>query len=374
LYGSAEFEFGKSLATNSGPVFFLASSRISRSYSMRREKMIQEAIAKLVDGLHLSAGEAERIMDQIMTGEATPAQIGGYLVALRMAGEKPEEIAGSVRSMRAKVTPVKTKHPHIVDTCGTGGDGTSTFNISTTAAFVVAGAGQPVAKHGNRSVSSKSGSADVLLALGVNLEISPEQVGKCLDEALFGFLFAPALHGAMKHAIGPRRELAMRSIFNIMGPLTNPAGAQCQLVGVYAPQLTEIAADVLGKVGAKRALVVHGHDGMDEITLTGPTRVSEWDGEQVKTYDVSPGDAGIAEAPIAELIGGTPEDNAKILRSILGGEKGPARDVVLLNASAALMAAGKVENLTEGVAMAAESIDSGKASGALDRLIEVSNE
>ncbi|MBT3822674.1 MAG: anthranilate phosphoribosyltransferase, partial [Nitrospinaceae bacterium] len=243
-----------------------------------------------------------------------------------------------------------------------------------TAAFVVAGAGQPVAKHGNRSVSSKSGSADVLLALGVNLEISPEQVGKCLDEALFGFLFAPALHGAMKHAIGPRRELAMRSIFNIMGPLTNPAGAQCQLVGVYAPQLTEIAADVLGKVGAKRALVVHGHDGMDEITLTGPTRVSEWDGEQVKTYDVSPGDAGIAEAPIAELIGGTPEDNAKILRSILGGEKGPARDVVLLNASAALMAAGKVENLTEGVAMAAESIDSGKASGALDRLIEVSNE
>ena len=336
--------------------------------------MIQDAIAKLVDGLHLSAYEAERVMDQIMTGEATPAQIGGYLVALRMAGEKPEEIAGSVRSMRAKVTPVKTKHPHIVDTCGTGGDGTSTFNISTTAAFVVAGAGQPVAKHGNRSVSSKSGSADVLLALGVNLEIPPEQVGKCIDEALFGFLFAPALHGAMKHAIGPRRELAIRSMFNIMGPLTNPAGAQCQLVGVYAPKLTEIAADVLSKVGAQRALVVHGYDGMDEITLTGPTRVSEWDGKQVKTYDVRPGDAGIAEAPIKELIGGSPEDNAKILRSILGGDQGPARDVVLLNAGAALMAAGKVKNLKLGVAIAAQSIDSGKASGALDRLIEVSNE
>ena len=336
--------------------------------------MIQDAISRLVDGLHLSADEAEKVMNQIMTGEATPAQIGGYLVALRMAGETTDEIAGSVRSMRAKVTPVKTKHPLVVDTCGTGGDGTQTFNISTAAAFVVAGAGQPVAKHGNRSVSSKSGSADVLKALGVNLEISPEQVGKCLDEAGFGFLFAPALHGAMKHAIGPRRELAMRSIFNIMGPLTNPAGAQCQLVGVYAPQLTEIAANVLGQVGAKRALVVHGSDGMDEITLTGSTRIAEWDGSQVKTYDVRPGDAGIAEARSKDIVGGLPEDNASILRSILAGDKGPPRDVVLLNAAAALMAAGKAENLKEGAGMAAEAIDSGKAAQTLDRLIEVSNE
>jgi anthranilate phosphoribosyltransferase len=336
--------------------------------------MIQDALAKLLDGLHLSASEAEKVMNQIMTGEATPAQIGGYLVALRMAGETPEEVTGGVRSMRAKVTPIKTKHPLVVDTCGTGGDGTQTFNISTTAAFVVAGAGQPVAKHGNRSVSSKSGSADVLKALGVNLEIPPEQVGRCLDEAGFGFLFAPALHGAMKHAIGPRRELAMRSIFNIMGPLTNPAGAQCQLVGVYAPQLTELAATVLGQVGSLRALVVHGHDGMDEITLTGPTRVSEWDGEQVKTYDVAPGDAGIDTAQARDLVGGSPEDNASIARSILSGEKGPPRDVVLLNASAALMAAGKAEDLKSGALLAAESIDSGKAEEALDRLIEVSNE
>ncbi len=336
--------------------------------------MIQDAIAKLLDGLHLSAKEAEKVMDEIMTGEATPAQIGGYLVALRMAGETPDEVAGGVRSMRAKVTPVKTKHPLLVDTCGTGGDGTQTFNISTTAAFVVAGAGQPVAKHGNRSVSSKSGSADVLKALGVNLEIPPEQVGRCLDEAGFGFLFAPALHGAMKHAIGPRRELAMRSIFNIMGPLTNPAGAQCQLVGVYAPQLTELAAAVLGQVGSRRALVVHGHDGMDEITLTGPTRVSEWDGEQVKTYDVAPGDAGIDTAQVRDIVGGSPEDNASITRSILHGEKGPPRDVVLLNASAALIAAGKAEDLKGGALLAAESIDSGKAGEALDRLIEVSNE
>ncbi|MFP6888254.1 MAG: anthranilate phosphoribosyltransferase [Nitrospinota bacterium] len=336
--------------------------------------MIQDAIANLVGGLHLSADEAEKIMDQIMTGEATPAQIGGYLVALRMAGETPEEIAGSVRSMRAKVTPVKTKHPLLVDTCGTGGDGSQTFNISTTAAFVVAGSGQPVAKHGNRSVSSKSGSADVLKALGVNIEISPEQVGHCLDEVGFGFLFAPSLHGAMKHAIGPRRELAMRSIFNIMGPLTNPAGAQCQLVGVYAPQLTELAANVLGQLGAKRALVVHGRDGMDEITLVGATHVSEWDGSEVKTYDVRPEDAGLSSAKSRDIVGGSPEDNAKILRSILAGDKGPPRDVVLLNASAALMAAGKADTLRDGVGIAAESIDSGKASQALDRLIEVSNE
>ncbi|MBI1724318.1 MAG: anthranilate phosphoribosyltransferase [Candidatus Tectomicrobia bacterium] len=335
--------------------------------------MIQQAIAKLVQNQHLTAGEAEQVMDQIMTGEATPAQIGGYLVALRMAGETPEEIAGSVRSMRAKATRVPTRHPLVVDTCGTGGDGAHTFNISTTAAFAVAGAGLPVAKHGNRSVSSKCGSADVLKALGVNIEAAPERVGACLDEAGFGFLFAPLLHGAMKHAIGPRRELAMRSIFNVMGPLTNPAGAQCQIVGVYAASLTELVAQALGRLGARRALAVHGHDGMDELTLTGPTRVSEWDGREVRTYDVRPRDAGLESAPAKELAGGDPAVNAESIRQILSGEKGPRRDVVLLNAAAALMAGGRAQSLREGAEAAARSIDSGAALRTLDRLVEISN-
>ncbi len=334
---------------------------------------IQDAIARLAGGQHLTAEEAEGVMNLIMTGEASPAQIGGYLVALRMAGETPDEIAGSVRSMRAKVTRVHTRHPLVVDTCGTGGDGTHTFNISTAAAVVVAGGGQPVGKHGNRSVSSKCGSADVLKALGVDIEAPPERVGKCLDEAGFGFLYAPMLHGAMKHAIGPRRELAMRSIFNIMGPLTNPAQAQCQLVGVYDAGLTELAAAVLGQVGSRRALVVHGDDGMDEISLTGPTRISEWDGNQVKTYKTRPEDHGLKSAPAKELAGGEPGDNAEMVRSLLKGEKGPRRDVVLLNASAAFLAAGTVKDFREGIEKAAHSIDSGAAAKTLDRLIEVSN-
>ena len=285
--------------------------------------MIQEAIGKLVEGRHLSADEAEKVMDLIMTGEATQAQIGAYLVALRMAGETPEEIAGSVRSMRAKATWVKTKHPFVIDVVGTGGDGTHTFNISTSAALVVAAAGQPVAKHGNRAVSSKSGAADVLKALGVNIEASPEKVGECIDEVGVGFLFAPMLHGAMKHAIGPRRELAMRSIFNVMGPLTNPARAQSQLVGVYAPELTELVADVLRQVGCQKALVVHGSDGMDELTLTGPSRVSEWDGSEIRTYDVTPEDAGLERADADALKGGEPAENADITRAILAGETWP---------------------------------------------------
>ena len=335
--------------------------------------MIQEAIGKLVEGRHLSADEAEKVMDLIMTGEATQAQIGAYLVALRMAGETPEEIAGSVRSMRAKATWVKTKHPFVIDVVGTGGDGTHTFNISTSAALVVAAAGQPVAKHGNRAVSSKSGAADVLKALGVNIEASPEKVGECIDEAGVGFLFAPMLHGAMKHAIGPRRELAMRSIFNVMGPLTNPARAQSQLVGVYAPELTELVADVLRQVGCQKALVVHGSDGMDELTLTGPSRVSEWDGSEIRTYDVTPEDAGLERADADALKGGEPAENADITRAILAGENGPKRDIVLLNAAAALIAANKAENLREGVQQAASAIDSGKAASVLSHLVEVSN-
>ena len=335
--------------------------------------MIQEAIGKLVEGRHLSADEAEKVMDLIMTGEATQAQIGAYLVALRMAGETPEEIAGSVRSMRAKATWVKTKHPFVIDVVGTGGDGTHTFNISTSAAFVVAAAGQPVAKHGNRAVSSKSGAADVLKALGVNIEASPEKVGECIDEAGVGFLFAPMLHGAMKHAIGPRRELAMRSIFNVMGPLTNPARAQSQLVGVYAPELTELVADVLRRVGCQKALVVHGSDGMDELTLTGPSRVSEWDGSEIRTYDVTPEEAGLERADADALKGGEPPENADITRAILAGENGPKRDIVLLNAAAALIAANKAENLREGVGQAASAIDSGEAARVLSHLVEVSN-
>ena len=335
--------------------------------------MIQEAIGKLVEGRHLSADEAEKVMDLIMTGEATQAQIGAYLVALRMAGETPEEIAGSVRSMRAKATWVKTKHPFVIDVVGTGGDGTHTFNISTSAALVVAAAGQPVAKHGNRAVSSKSGAADVLKALGVNIEASPEKVGECIDEAGVGFLFAPMLHGAMKHAIGPRRELAMRSIFNVMGPLTNPARAQSQLVGVYAPELTELVADVLRQVGCQKALVVHGSDGMDELTLTGPSRVSEWDGSEIRTYDVTPEEAGLERADADALKGGEPPENADITRAILAGENGPKRDIVLLNAAAALIAANKAENLREGVGQAASAIDSGKAARVLAYLVEVSN-
>ncbi len=335
--------------------------------------MIQKAIGKLVEGRHLSADEAEEAMDLIMTGEATQAQIGAYLVALRMAGETPEEIAGSVRSMRAKATWVRTKQPFVVDIVGTGGDGVHTFNISTSAAIVVAAAGQPVAKHGNRAVSSKSGAADVLRALGVNIEASPERVSTCLDEVGFGFLFAPMLHGAMKHAIGPRGELAMRSIFNVMGPLTNPARAQSQLVGVYAPELTELMADVLRQVGCQKALVVHGSDGMDEVTLTGPTRVSEWDGSVIKTYDVAPEDAGLKRADADAIKGGAPEENAEITRAILAGERGPRRDVVLLNAAAALIAANRVEYLAEGVRQAASAIDSGEASRVLARLVEASN-
>ena len=335
--------------------------------------MIQEAIGKLVEGRHLSADEAEKVMDLIMTGEATQAQIGAYLVALRMAGETPEEIAGSVRSMRAKATWVKTKHPFVIDVVGTGGDGTHTFNISTSAALVVAAAGQPVAKHGNRAVSSKSGAADVLKALGVNIEASPEKVGECIDEVGVGFMFAPMLHGAMKHAIGPRRELAMRSIFNVMGPLTNPARAQSQLVGVYAPELTELVADVLRQVGCQKALVVHGSDGMDELTLTGPSRVSEWDGSEIRTYDVTPEEAGLERADADALKGGEPPENADITRAILAGEKGPKRDIVLLNAAAALIAANKAENLREGVGQAASAIDSGEAAGVLAHLVEVSH-
>ena len=361
----------KQQCQDTGPVFVspLDSSPDS-------DLTIQAAIAQLLAGKDLNEAEAEVVMVQIMNGEATPAQIGAYLTALRMKGETVEEIAGSARAMRRSAVPVRpTRHEALVDTCGTGGDGIGTFNISTTAAFVVAGAGQPVAKHGNRSISSKSGSADVLQALGVNLELTPKAVAGAIDAVGIGFLFAPKLHPAMKHAIGPRRELGVRTLFNVLGPLTNPAGAQCQLLGVYDARLTEPLACVLNNLGSQGAFVVHGHGGMDELTTTGPNRVSALEAGQVRTYTVEPETLGFDLAELAELSGGDAFENARITRSILEGQLGGAkRDTVVLNAAAALVAAGKAPGLKEGIELAQESIDSGNAARTLDQLIDYSQQ
>ena len=334
---------------------------------------MQKAIAKAIDGDDLRRDEMVDVMNQIMSGEATDAQIGAFLIALRLKGESVDEIAGAVAVMREKATPIATKHDVIVDTCGTGGDHSGTFNISTTAAFVAAGAGLCVAKHGNRAATSQSGSADVLLALGVNIEASPETVSQCLDEVGIGFLFAPALHGAMKYAIGPRRELGVRTIFNALGPLTNPAGARRQVIGVYSAALTETLAGVLATLGAERAYVVHGADGLDEMTLTGPTKVSELKDGAVSTYRVSPGEVGLGQARADALKGGDADSNAAITLSVLKGAEGPARDIVLLNAAAAIVAGDKASDLREGVQAAAEAIDSGRAMAKLEALIEASN-
>lgn len=334
---------------------------------------MQKAIAKVIDGDDLRRAEMVDVMNQIMSGEATDAQIGAFLIALRLKGESVDEIAGAAAVMREKATPIATKHDVIVDTCGTGGDHSGTFNISTTAAFVAAGAGLCVAKHGNRAATSQSGSADVLMALGVNIEASPETVSQCLDEVGIGFLFAPALHGAMKYAIGPRRELGVRTIFNALGPLTNPAGAKRQVIGVYSAALTETLAGVLATLGAERAYVVHGTDGLDEMTLTGPTKVSELKDGAVSTYRVSPGEVGLGQARADALKGGDADSNAAITLSVLKGAEGPARDIVLLNAAAAIVAGGKASDLREGVQAAAEAIDSGRAMAKLEALIEASN-
>jgi anthranilate phosphoribosyltransferase len=335
--------------------------------------MIQEVIARLLGDNDLDRTTAQGVMEQIMTGGATDAQIGGFLVALRCKGETVAEITGFAEVMRAKATPITGGREPLVDTCGTGGDGSGTFNISTTVAFVAAGAGCTVAKHGNRAMSSKCGSADVLAELGVNVEASPETVGKCLDKAGIGFMFAPALHGAMKHAIGPRKELGTRTVFNVLGPLTNPAGARRQLIGVFASHLTETMAGVLGALGSERAFVVHGSDGLDEITLTGPSQVSELLDDEVRTYQISPEDYGIDTAPAAELQGGDAQVNAAILVEILDGVPGSRTDVVVLNAAAAITAGGLAQDLEEGVSKARESLSSGKAKQALGRLVEVSN-
>ncbi|MCG9128381.1 anthranilate phosphoribosyltransferase [Candidatus Poribacteria bacterium] len=335
---------------------------------------MQETIKKVVEGNDLEEEEMIATMNEIMEGETTDAQIACFLTALRLKGETIEEITGAVRVMREKATRITTKHPLVVDTCSTGGTGLHSFNISTTSAFVVAGAGIPVAKHGNRGVTRQSGSANVLMALGINIEISPEQVGKCIDEVGVGFLFAPLLHGAMKHAIGPRREIGIRTIFNAIGPLTNPAGAKAQVLGVYSDDLTETHAHVLKNLGTKHAFIVHGADGLDEITTTTTTRISELKNGEVNTYSLDPATFGIPRAESESLLGGTPEENADITTNILNGQFGPKRDIVLLNAGAAIVAGGKADNIVSGIKLAADSIDSGSAFETLEGLRAVSNE
>lgn len=333
---------------------------------------MKEFIAQAVEGRHLTAAQAAEAMEIIMSGGASDAQIAGFLVAMRMKGETPEELTGCARVMRAKATAVPHHHQLVVDTCGTGGDGAGTFNISTAAAFVVAGAGLAVAKHGNRSVSSRVGSADVLEALGVNLDLTPEQVGQCLDEVGIGFLFAPKLHLSMKHAVGPRRELGIRTLFNLLGPLTNPAGAQCQVVGVYDPRLTETVARVLHNLGTRRSLVVHGDGGLDEISLVGPTLISEANAVGVTTRTVYPEDLCLPRAPLSEIRGGTAEENAAMILRVLEGREGPRRNVVLANAAAALVAGGKAPDICHGIDVAADAIDSGRALEKLNALKEAS--
>jgi anthranilate phosphoribosyltransferase len=340
--------------------------------------MIRESISRVIEREDLNETQMVGVMNEIMSGKATPAQIGSFITALRMKGETIDEISGAAMVMREKATRISTgvavdKGEILVDTCGTGGDSSGTYNVSTTTAFVVAAAGIPVAKHGNRSISSQCGSADVLEALGVNLDLTPEQVGHCVKEVGIGFLFAPMLHGAMKYAIGPRREIGIRTIFNVLGPLTNPAGANVQLLGVYSPDLCEKLARVLGRLGSRRALVVCGADNVDELTVTGDTEVAELANGEVTTYTVCPEDVGLRRCKLADLKGGaTPEESAAILRDILGGAEGPRRNMLLLNSGAALYAAGKVSVLKAGVGRAAELIDSGAALAKLDSLIAFS--
>ncbi|HKT19840.1 MAG TPA: anthranilate phosphoribosyltransferase [Stellaceae bacterium] len=328
-------------------------------------------LARLAAGERLSEMESAAAFDAMMSGDSTPSQMGAFLMALRLRGETVEEITGAARTMRAKALPIDAPKGAI-DTVGTGGDNAGTFNISTAAAIVVAGAGVPVAKHGNRNFSSKSGSADILAALGVNLDAGVGAVQRAMREAGIGFLMAPKYHSAMRH-VGPTRvELGTRTIFNLLGPISNPAGAKRQLVGVFAPAWVRPIAEVLGKLGSERAWVVHG-DGLDELTTTGVSFVAELNRGKVETFEVTPEQAGLKRASLAALKGGEPAENAAKLRALLEGEEGALRDIVLLNAAAALIVAGKVEDLRAGVALAAKSIQSGAAKNALDKLIAITN-
>ena len=334
---------------------------------------IQDAIRKISSQQDLTFDEAQAVMESIMNGEATPAQVGAYLMGLRLKGETIAEIAGSAKSMRAVANDPLVNAANVVDTCGTGGDASNTFNISTTVAFVVAAADIPVAKHGNRSVSSKSGSADVLRELGVNLDITPQQAGQCVDEVGIGFMFAPAFHPAMKHAIGPRREMGIRTIFNILGPLTNPAGAKRQLMGVFASNLTEPLAHVLKELGSEAVFVVHGADGLDELSTTGENTVSELRDGEVTSYEVDPVALGLSAANLDDLRGGEPAENAAITRDVLaGGGTSVQREITMLNAAAALVAGGAADDLPAGLDLASNLLDAGAPLEKLNALIDYS--
>ncbi len=334
--------------------------------------MLAATLEKLSRREHLTATEGEDILEYIMTGEATDAQIGAFLMALRMKGETPEEIWGFARTMRRHCVPIETMRADVVDTCGTGGDALDTFNVSTGAALVAAAAGVPIAKHGNRSVSSACGSADVLVALDVNIDLTAKAVSRCIDEIGIGFLFAPNLHPAMKYAIGPRREMGIRTVFNLLGPLTNPADAKHQLLGVFAEDWVEPLAEALQHLGTQRALVVHGRDGLDELSTLGETAVAELAGGQVRTYTLTPEDLGLAPAQAEDICGGTPEESAQMLMEVLQGRPGARYDIVVANAGAAIYVGGMAEDIRAGMAQAGEAIASGAAVAKLEQLRELS--
>ncbi len=337
--------------------------------------MLKSYIAKVVEKKDLREEEVRQAMTLIMGGEAPPTQIAAFLTALRMKGESIQEITGFARVMREKALSIRPKAGDlVVDTCGTGGDGSGTFNISTAVAFVAAGGGLTVAKHGNRSVSSRCGSADVLEALGINILLPQEKVEESLQKINLAFLFAPTFHPAMKHALGPRKEIGIRTLFNLLGPLTNPAGATIHLLGLYREDLTRVVAEVLKNLGSKAAFVVHGEDHCDEISITGKTTVCRLKDGGIESYQIEPEEVGLKKARLEEIKGGTPQKNADILQNILRGDAGPCRDVVLLNAAAVFLAADKVSSLSEGLSMARESVDSGRAMGKLNELIQFSHQ
>jgi len=333
---------------------------------------IQQALARLMDKSDLSGEEMSAVMQQVMTGEATPAQIGAFLVALRMKGETVDEVAAAASVMRRLADAVSLGDEPAIDIVGTGGDSTSTFNISTCSAIVAASAGARVAKHGNRSVSSKSGAADVLEEAGVNIDLSPKQVARCVDVLNLGFMFAPRHHSAMKHAIGPRREMGIRTVFNLLGPLTNPAGARSQLLGVYDQQWVRPMADVLRQLGSEHVIVVHGHDGMDEISISGPTQIAELRDGDVREYVIEPQQFGLSVAPLAEITVTSAAESLSLIRQVLDGQAGAARDIVLLNAGAAICVAGLAEDIEAGVAKARVVVDNGEALRKLQALVEFS--
>jgi anthranilate phosphoribosyltransferase len=337
--------------------------------------MIQAVISKLLDGSQLARAEARAVMDEIMRGEATPAQIGGFLIALRAKGETPDEITGCAEAMRDHVLAVRPRRDDLVDTAGTGGDGAHTINISTAAALVAAAAGAAVAKHGNRAVSSACGSADVLEALGFTLELEPQRIAKSIDKLGFGFLFAPSHHPAMRHAAAVRKELATRTVFNVLGPLTNPAGARAQVIGVYSPELVRTIAEVLARLGTSRAYVVHGGGGIDELSPVGPNLVAEVVDGQVLERRLDPeAELGIPRCSVDELRGGSPAENAEAIREVFAGKNGGRRDAILLNAAGAIAASGHAADLREGLEVARRTIDSGAAGERLELLVAFSRE